>query len=162
VRVYPADVAQGNKVFSLGFNDPIPSDNFTDDGSFYVEIHGGLAPSFFQSYMMEANTNVTWRERWYPLWHIDNFVTANEWGAFNMEAGDTDMSVSFYPTEPVVGTLYIFSEGQELAAIEVVASPALPWQGVIDLVAGQEVWRVQLVDREGKTLIDAEVRAYNG
>jgi len=122
VRIYPADVAQGNKVFGLGFNDPIPSDNFTDDGSFYVEIHGGLAPSFFQSYTMEANANVIWRERWYPLWGIGDFVTANEWGALNVEANDGEMTASLYPTEPVVGTFYIFSEGQEMAAVAVEAS----------------------------------------
>ena len=44
VRLYPASVARGSKVFALGWGAAIGSDNFTDDGSAYVELHGGLAP----------------------------------------------------------------------------------------------------------------------
>ncbi|MEZ4831074.1 MAG: hypothetical protein R2873_03560 [Caldilineaceae bacterium] len=44
VRIFPPQVTRGSKAFGLGWQSPLPSDLYTDDGSSYVELHGGLAP----------------------------------------------------------------------------------------------------------------------
>ena len=46
VRVFPETVARGSKVFGLGYQHPLDPDYYTVDGSSYVELHGGLAPTF--------------------------------------------------------------------------------------------------------------------
>lgn len=46
VRIYSPTVARGSKGFGFGWTDPLPSTQWTDDGSAGVEVHGGLVPTF--------------------------------------------------------------------------------------------------------------------
>ncbi len=46
VRVFPAQVARGSKAFGLGWQMALDSGLYTDDRSAYVELHGGLTPTF--------------------------------------------------------------------------------------------------------------------
>ena len=55
VRIFPPEITCGSKVFALGWGDlDPPSAYFTDDGSAYVELHAGSAPSFFEKYRLPA------------------------------------------------------------------------------------------------------------
>ena len=74
MRIFPAEIAQGSKIFGLGWRRPIGSEHFTDDRSFYVELHGGLSPSFDEPYHLAAGATVAWEEAWYPLAGIDGAV----------------------------------------------------------------------------------------
>ena len=81
VRIFPPEITRGSKVFALGWGDALPSAYFTDDGSAYVELHAGLAPSFFEKYRLPAHGSVTWRERWYPVYGIHGLSTAGSEGS---------------------------------------------------------------------------------
>ena len=48
-RVFPPDVVRGSKGFGFGWANPIGWNNWTDDGSTYVELHGGVAPTFWDA-----------------------------------------------------------------------------------------------------------------
>jgi hypothetical protein len=67
LRVYPASIARGSKGFGFGWRDPLPSSLWTDDGSAYVEVHGGLAPTFWDFAALPPGHVVSWTELWYPL-----------------------------------------------------------------------------------------------
>ena len=68
VRTYDDKVARGAKFFGLGWEpDALPSDLYTDDDSDYVEMHGGLAPTFAGNFRLPAGKSVAWRETWYPV-----------------------------------------------------------------------------------------------
>ncbi|MHB0856652.1 MAG: DUF5107 domain-containing protein [Anaerolineae bacterium] len=65
VRVFPSDVAQGAKLFAFG--EGFDSAPYTDDGSQYVEMWGGLTPTFWDYATLEPNATVSWDETWYVL-----------------------------------------------------------------------------------------------
>jgi len=85
VRVYPADVARGSKGFAFGWHDPLPSWLWTDDGSSYVELHGGLAPTFWDTVTLSMPV-VSWTEVWYPLFGIGGLDVAEEGAALRFTA----------------------------------------------------------------------------
>ena len=155
VRVYPADVARGSKLFSLGFNSAIGSDNFTTDNSAYVEIHGGLSPTFFDTYGLPAGGSVSWREVWYPIAGMGDLAFANEIGAINPYATGDGLAVGFFPTRPLSGALVVTVDGTEVGRQALQISPAQPFNGVVapaDRLPGSGTAQIQFVDDTGRTL----------
>lgn len=131
VRVFPAEVARGSKVFALGWRNALASDNYTDDGSAYVELHGGLTPTFFEQYHLPPGGAVTWREVWYPIQNIGGLTVANEVAALSLTPAADGLSVGLYPTRPLDGALVAIINGTEVARVAVDASPNVPFTGQI-------------------------------
>jgi hypothetical protein len=157
VRIYPADIARGSKVFALGWQAATGSDNFTDDASAYVELHGGLAPTFDDTYRLPAGGAVSWREVWYPVHGIGGLSSADEVAAIHLYPQDGGLSVGFYPTRPIDGTLVISARGQEVGRIFIKASPDAPFVG--RLLSGDQLppsgpLDVYFEDAAGRLLIE--------
>ena len=129
VRLYPASVARGSKVFALGWGAAIGSDNFTDDGSAYVELHGGLAATFDDSYRLPAGGAVSWREVWYPVHAIGGLSYADEVAAIHLFPRDGGLHAGFYPTRPMDGVLIASVGGREVGRLPIKASPDAPFVG---------------------------------
>lgn len=154
VRVFPATVAQGSKIFALGWQDRLASANFTDDDSYYVELHGGLAPSFFQQTELGAGAEVAWREVWYPAQGIGDLTFANELGALNVQPVVAGLRLRFYPTQPVQGDLVIRLDGEEVARLPVHTQAATPWEQVIQLQQPDyNLFTVHVEDSKGQVLM---------
>jgi len=115
VRIFPAEIARGSKVFALGWSDTLTSNNYADDDSRYVELHGGLAPTFNDQVRLLPNQSITWQERWYPVHGMGDLTFANAVGALAVQQDDTGLHISFYPTQPVQGTLIVYVDEQEQA-----------------------------------------------
>jgi hypothetical protein len=109
VRIFPAEIAQGSKIFGLGWRNRIGSEDFTDDGSIYVELHGGLSPTFDEPYELAGGAWVTWEERWYPIAGVGNLVAASEEVALNLVRTSHGIDVALYPTEALRGTLTVLA-----------------------------------------------------
>ncbi len=62
VRVFPHHLATGSKGFAMGWRNPIGAEQWTDDGSYYAELHGGLAPTFWDSASIGAHQAIEWAE----------------------------------------------------------------------------------------------------
>jgi hypothetical protein len=78
VRTYDSRVAQGAKFFAFGWGtQAIQPDLYTDDRSGYVEMHGGVAPTFADTRRLEAGQHITWDERWYPVAGLGGLTWAN-------------------------------------------------------------------------------------
>ena len=67
LRLFPGDIARGSKGFGFGWADPIDWHNWTDDGTAYVELHGGIAPTFWEKAYLGAWQAVEWTECWCPV-----------------------------------------------------------------------------------------------
>ncbi|RME54240.1 MAG: DUF5107 domain-containing protein, partial [Caldilineae bacterium] len=152
VRVYPADVARGSKVFGLGWRNAIGSDNFTDDGSAYVELHGGLAPTFDDLYHLPPGGAVTWREVWYPVQAIGGVTYADEVAALHVQPAEGGLRIGLYPTRPMNGTLILAADVQEVDRVPVKASPAQPFNHLAPIAEVQGPVDIRLTDRAGRTL----------
>lgn len=96
VRVYPADLARGSKGFALGWSDPLPSYLWTDDGSAYVELHGGLEPTFWDTATLSSGQVVSWTEVWYPLAGIGGVSAAGEEAALRLERVGDALALGLY------------------------------------------------------------------
>lgn len=132
VRSYPAQVAHGSKGFGFGWGDKalLPS-LYTDDGSAYVEIHGGVAPTFADYAYLEAGQHLEWTERWYPLAGLGGLVTANGEAALNLEVQNGRAVVGVAVTSPRSGLrleLLRRSDGALLSALSPEAlTPGVPY-----------------------------------
>lgn len=160
VRVFPADVAQGSKVFGLGWRNRIGSEDFTDDGSTYVELHGGLSPTFDEPYTLGGGQTVTWEESWYPVEGIGDMLFANEYGALSLIRSAEGMRVAFYPTSALAGTLIVLQAGKNgdvlpLAEYPLDLAPATPFVHSLEgVVASDAEVTVQVRDAVGALLLE--------
>jgi hypothetical protein len=131
VRVYPPDVARGAKAFAPGWSASLDPQNWTDDGSGYVELHGGLAATFNDWYELPPGGEVTWSETWYPVAHIGNVTYAAEGEAINLSPAGDRLRVGVFPTIAVKGQLKVTLPGMEPVVRQVQISPASPFVGEI-------------------------------
>ncbi len=67
MRLFPRSIAQGSKGFAMGWRHPIGAGEWTDDDSYYAELHGGLAPTFWDTVSIGAHQAIEWEETWYPF-----------------------------------------------------------------------------------------------
>lgn len=98
VRVFPHQMATGSKGFAMGWRNPIGAEKWTNDGSYYAELHGGLAPTFWDSVSIGAHQAIEWEETWYPLIGLSDITTANaEAALFVQQTGDL-LDIGAYST----------------------------------------------------------------
>jgi uncharacterized repeat protein (TIGR01451 family) len=100
LRVYPAALATGSKGFAFGWKDPVPSDRWTDDGSGYVEVHGGLMPTFWDTATLSPGQVISWTEVWYPVNGLGGVSAASDKAALHLEGVDDTLALGLYT--PVV------------------------------------------------------------
>ena len=109
VRVFPPDIARGSKGFGFGWSAPIDARHWTDDGSMYVELHGGAAPTFWDTVTLPPDQVARWTEYWYPLSGIGRLDAATAVAAIGVQVADGRFQVGLHTTEPYSaghGTLY--------------------------------------------------------
>jgi hypothetical protein len=131
VRVFPSAVAQGSKVFGLGWQSALGSDNFTDDNSAYVELHGGLMPTFDDTFSLPPGGAVGWREVWYPIHATGGLTYADEGAAIHVQPVTGGLAVGFYPTRPLGGALVAFANGRELERRALSVNPNEPFNDLL-------------------------------
>ncbi len=127
VRVLPHDAqaVRGAKGFGFGWHDPIPAGNWTDDGSSYVEIHSGPAPTFDDSVTLAAGGHLQWTETWYPVAGLGRLNFANDTIALGLKANDGRAEIAVTTSKPWQGDLILLLDGQEC------------WREAVSLVPGR-------------------------
>ncbi len=138
-RVFPSGGIRGVKGFAFGWRDPIDSSNWTDDGSTYVELHGGPSPTFWDSITLQPLQTLGWTETWLPVRDLPALSWANEAMAIGLEPGDN------------VVHLGLLSPGRHSATVKVWrrSDCTLLWQEAgVDLQPGVAAWR-DLLGLEG-------------
>lgn len=154
MRIFPASVAQGSKIFGLGWRRPIGSEHFTDDRSGYVELHGGLSPTFDEPYTLAAGAAVAWEEMWYPVAGIHGCVYANGDLALNLARTARGLEVGVYPTAVFDGTLVV-TDGQGTEERRPVqAAPDAPFTVALRAFAATDAVTIRIIDRDGRTRLD--------
>ncbi len=95
-RVFPHQVAVGVKGFGFGWEHPIGSENWTDDGSFYVELHGGPSPTFWDSITLGPGETLEWTETWLPLRGLPSLSLATSEFALGLRPVGSDLEVGVW------------------------------------------------------------------
>jgi hypothetical protein len=156
VRVYPADLARGSKGFAPGWNKPIDPETWTDDGSGYVELQGGLTQTFSDWYVLPPGGEITWDEVWYPVAGVGGVTYAAQGGVVHLAPAENGLHVGVFPTQAVRGRLTATLPGMDPVVREIEISPAAPFREVVpysgSVPARGEV-SIVLTDGQGHTLI---------
>ncbi|MBC7224130.1 MAG: hypothetical protein H5T59_07635, partial [Anaerolineae bacterium] len=126
---------------------------WTDDGSAYVELHGGLAPTFDDRTALEPGQQVAWEEVWYPVAGLGNLVHAGRHAALGLAQGQDGPVLVLHTPRPVRGTLVLAGPGGEvLLRREGEAAPGAPLRVPLEGTLHQAPAEVRLLDENGKTL----------
>ncbi len=125
VRTFPAGVAQGSKIFALGGSAALSAALYTDDATGYVELHGGLAPTFAQQSELAPGDAVSWRESWYPVAGMGDLATANELVALDVQTNADGVTVALFAAHPLdADILLLDAAGAEVARMAVSLNPS--------------------------------------
>ena len=136
VRIFPSNVARGAKGFAFGWGDAaIAADNWTDDGSGYVELHGGVAPTFDDWAELGAGQTLSWQETWFPVAGLGGILHAGPGGALNLRPEAGGLRLSLFPTRRLAGHLIVTLDRSRIYDAEVSASPDEPFSQVLPLPA---------------------------
>jgi hypothetical protein len=155
LRIYPSNIARGAKGFAMGWRQPIGPDAYTDDASGYVELHGGLAPTFDDWATVPAGGSVSWTETWYPVADIAGVSFASAAGALSLTPDSGGLRVGLFPVTPVRGELRITLPGAAPIVRPAGLSPAQPFNEVIALppaAPAQGQVNVTLVNTQGQAV----------
>ncbi len=98
VRVFPPKIAVGAKGFATGWSDALPWTIWTDERSGGVELHGGLAPTFWDTTELPPGGSVTWREAWYPVKDLGDVTVASEEAALRVTQSSERLRLGVQPT----------------------------------------------------------------
>ena len=161
LRVYPNDVARGAKLFAPGWSDPLDPALWTDDGSRYVELHGGLMPTYADWYELEPGGEVTWSEIWYPVAGIGGVTDANQDAAIALRSDGSTLHVGIFPTAAMQGQVTIAVQGMDPVVRSVDIDPARPFTAEIPLAAGVSARAevaVTLADATGEVLFSSKAQ----
>jgi hypothetical protein len=153
-------VARGSKGFAPGWSDPIDSRTWTDDGSGYVELQGGLTPTFSDWYELAPGDEITWDEIWYPVAGLGGLTYATAGGAIHLSPAGNGLRVAIFPTQPLRGRLAVTVPGTEPALRDVAISPAAPFSETFPYTASSPARgavTVALTDEDGR-----EILSYRG
>lgn len=135
IRVYPPSASPGSKAFGLGWNFPLAPENYTDDGSAYVEVHGGVAPTFWDQATLAAGATTSWQETWYPVAGISGVSYADGNGAVHLEGSDAGLEVGVFPVRSLIGRVQLDVEGRVILDEPVSIDPVEPFYRTLDLGA---------------------------
>ncbi|MBN1994728.1 MAG: DUF5107 domain-containing protein [Anaerolineae bacterium] len=102
VRSYNSKTAQGAKFFAFGYGSAaLPPDLYTDDRSGYVEMHGGVAPTFADTRRLEPHASLSWDEYWYPVAGLGGLTWANRHVALYLEKIKNEVQLHLAVTRPL-------------------------------------------------------------
>jgi hypothetical protein len=90
-RVFPHGIAVGVKGFGFGWAHPIDWHEWTDDGSTYVELHGGPSPTFWDTMTLDAGGALEWTETWLPVGGLPALSGATAEMALGLKAAGSDL-----------------------------------------------------------------------
>ncbi len=153
VRVFPAQLARGLKLFAGKGLDP---KLWTDDGSSYFELHGGLAPTFWDEATLGPGEALSWTEYWYPIWQTGGFDYATPEAAVKLAMmSGKRVRVGAFVTAAEAATVVLSANNQEIARRQVALSPASPlaWEIALPAEAPDNgTYLLSLIGQNGKVL----------
>ncbi|MCP4541089.1 MAG: DUF5107 domain-containing protein [Chloroflexi bacterium] len=165
VRIFPSDVARGSKGFGFGWSAPINSNEWTDDGSAYFELHGGVAPTFWDQATITAEQSLEWTEYWYPASGIGHLSAATAKAALGVRESGERFHVGVHSTLPrAAGTSRLYAWDQnDCTTLESWSLPDIsPGEPFVATVAMRERtlddMEFAYLDNEGKLLVAVNPR----
>lgn len=147
VRVFPHQTARGVKIFCLG---DLPAHLWTDDGSRYFELWGGLTSTFWDYRTLDPGGSVGWTERWYPVSGVGGYNWANETAAIRLTPLGDRAELAVATSRPLDGQVVLRRGGVEVQRwtdpLRPLIAPDRPFQAMSEATDAGGEWGVQLLE----------------
>ncbi len=147
VRVAPSWV-RGVKLFCLG---DLGSERWTDDGSRYFELWGGLMPTFWDYATLGPGEEVGWTEYWYAVSGMGGYTWASGEGAVRLTPVGSGVEVAVETARPLRATVVLLQGETEVSRWQVETGPGQPFRTLWE--SGGGPWGLKVLDSEGSLLI---------
>jgi tetratricopeptide (TPR) repeat protein len=154
-RYAPHDEKPGKKLWIWGLSRQgmIWEQLLTDADGQYSEVQSGrlfnqtgdastLTP--FKHRGFAPYTSDRWTEYWFPVKGTDGFVTANSWGALNVQPGPRGVVLSFSPVQQIADSIEVFDGSHRIYAQMLRLDPLQRWRDTAPAVADPKQLRVTL------------------
>ena len=108
--------------------------HWTDDRTTYAEIHGGIAPTFWDQAYLPPGGAIEWREAWFPVAGTGGLTTASRHAALHLAVSGGQATVGVQPTASQPGGLVALcrrGEPDPVYSAPVALSPAAPLQATV-------------------------------
>jgi hypothetical protein len=127
VRVFPAKVVPGLKLFAFGKDFPARGE-YTDDASEYFEMWAGPCKTFWpeDDVVIGAGQAISWREIWLPFSQIGGLDIANEEGVVKVTLQGDVVRVGIAVSKAQSGQLQLRWNGQTFFQKTVYLAPEEP------------------------------------
>ncbi|MHB1354944.1 MAG: DUF5107 domain-containing protein [Anaerolineae bacterium] len=154
VRAFPADLARGAKLFAFGANFPDVG-SYTDDGSKYIEMWGGLTPSFWDYATLAAGATESWEETWYVLAGCGTPVQANKQAALSVMRDGSMLQLGLATTLAGQWRIRILAGDEQILELAVTTSPDTAYLETVTLpaTAGDKPLEVTVLDQLDQTVM---------
>ncbi|MBN1955523.1 MAG: DUF5107 domain-containing protein [Anaerolineae bacterium] len=151
IRVAPAWV-RGVKLFCLG---DLGAEQWTDDGSRYFELWGGLTGSFWEYTTLAPGESVAWTEYWYAVSGMGGCTWANGEGAVRLARLGNGLEIAVGTVRPVQATIILWQGETERARWQETVGPGRPFCTAWE--EGNGPWSLEVRDGNGAPLIHAAI-----
>jgi len=150
VRVFPAGIARGVKFFGGKGIDPF---TWTNDGSTYFELWGGLLPTFWEYVTIQPGQTFDWTEWWYPVSGLgQGFDMANLTAALRLSSQADSVTLGVVTSVNLDGELRLWQDGQVLATWPVSTGPGRSFNVIQPGANG--VLGLQLLNSAGRAVAE--------
>ncbi len=147
-RVFPPSIARGVKFFGGKGIDPA---TWTNDGSTYFELWGGLLPTFWDYTAIQPGQTFGWIERWYPVSGLgQGFDMANTTAALRLTSQGDTASVSMVTSVNLTALVKLWQNGQTVATWQIAVGPGRAFNTTQTIMNG--ALGLQLLDTAGNVL----------
>ena len=154
VRIFPPETAKGSKLFGFG---PDFSDKraYTDDGSQYVEVWGGLTPTFWDDASLAPGERVGWQETWYPISRCDGVSTATAEVALSARRDGEYLELGVFAPAQHDWRLVVLQNNETVASEQLALRPDAPVRRHVRLGAGNmsDALTVRILDGTGRLVV---------
>src|SRR5205823_1883318 len=101
VKTCKGQTMPGLKFF--GFGPGFDTSTYTDDDSSYVELWGGITPTFWDNATFPPGSALGWAERWQPVARTGGVSLANAWGTVSYDGN----KIRILPVKRIEGATLI-------------------------------------------------------
>ncbi len=154
-RIFAPQQTPGAKLFAFGPKFCCRSE-FSDDGSDYFELWGGLPRTFFANddVTIPAGASREWSESWIPFAGTGGLSAAARDAVLHLSSANGSAQVSAYSAVARGGTLMLLQAGREVKRWSVSLSPAAPFRASIPIADGPV--QLQLLDTDQNVIVRTE------
>ncbi len=139
---------RGVKVFCLG---DLPAELWTDDGSRYFELWGGLTSTFGTYATLDAGQSVGWTEYWYAVSGMGGYTWANAEAAARLTPAGDGVELAVETVRPLQATVILRQSGIEVARWSAPIGPGQPFRQTWG--PGSGPWALEVLDGQGRIVI---------